>query len=296
MTIATIFEVNTVIYNNDNILCGIFSNLANLLLDSDNADCKGLLAQMNCGQKCLLQGLISASKDQKQNAYKEGLQKTTRAITKGKDFRSTLGQLFNKQMSHQEVDEGLVPGPSHTASASLPQKRKIKGKGKYPAKGPIKRKVKEYRLRVVGLKKMCSKTPVGAVKEAMTKNVWIHESAVAEEVARKIREAFNWSDTTIVQYMYANGRYLRHADVKDVENTESWDSDAVRALMGSGCLYVVKGIQNTESTSVLVETNEKGNTDEDDNDDDDDIHHPFPSCKVSDNVAYGLSSRVGPSS
>ena len=91
----------------------------------------------------------------------------------------------------------------------------------------------------------------------MTKNVWIHESAVAEEVARKIREAFNWSDTTIVQYMYANGRYLRHADVKDVENTESWDSDAVRALMDSGCLYVVKGIQNTESTSVLVETNEK---------------------------------------
>ena len=95
---------------------------------------------MNCGQKCLLQGLISASKDQKQNAYKEGLQKTTWAITKGKDFRSTLGQLFNKQMSHQEVDEGLVPGPSHTASGSLPQKRKIKGKGKYPAKGPIKKK------------------------------------------------------------------------------------------------------------------------------------------------------------
>ena len=66
--------------------------------------------------------------------------------------------------------------------------------------------------------------------------------------------------------------------------------------MGSGCLYVVKGIQNTKSTSVLVEANEKGNTNEDDNDDDDDIHHPFPSCKVSDNVAYGLSSRVGASS
>ena len=105
-------------------------------------------------------------------------------------------------MSHRETDE---PGPSHAAGPShnaLSQNRK--GKGKYPAisKGPVKRKVKEHRLRVVGLTKMCYKMPVGAMRESKMKSVWIHENAVAEEVARRICETFNWNyDTSSIQYM-----------------------------------------------------------------------------------------------
>lgn len=89
---------------------------------------------------------------------------------------------------------------------------------------------------------MCSKTPVGAARDSMMKSVWVRESAVADEVARKIREAFNWSDSSVIQYLYANGRYLRVANLEDVENADSWDSDAIRALMGSGCLYVVRRV------------------------------------------------------
>ena len=54
-------------------------------------------------------------------------------------------------MSHQKTTDEAGPSqtgvsPSYTTS----QSHKIKNKGKYPTKGPIKRKVKEYRLRVVG--------------------------------------------------------------------------------------------------------------------------------------------------
>lgn len=214
----------------------------------DSTDCESLLSQMNCGHRCLLRGLISASKDQKRDVYKETLQKTKQAITKGKDLRSTLGHLFNKKMSHHEDSDEA--GPSRV-SPGTSQSHKIKGKGKYPAKGLIKRKVKEYRLRVVGLTKMHSKTPVGTLRESMMKSVWIRENSFPDEVARKICEAFNWDYVTnTIQYMYANGRYLRKANLEDVENADSWDSEAIRVLMGSGCQYVVRQVQEDQRVEV----------------------------------------------
>ena len=61
-----------------------------------------------------------------------------------KDLRATLGDLFNKKLGPRDppTDD---PGSIH----SQPNKRK----GKYLMKGPAKRKVKEHRLRVVGLVK-----------------------------------------------------------------------------------------------------------------------------------------------
>ena len=225
----------------------------------DSEDCKSLIEQMNCGQRCSLRGLISASKDQKRDVYKESVQKTKTAITNGKNLRSTLGQLFNKDMSHQKTTDEA--GPSQTGispSCTTSQSHKIKNKGKYPTKGPIKRKVKEYRLRVVGLTKMCSKTPVGAMRDSKMKNVWVRENSFAEEVARKICETFNWNyDTSTVQYMYANGRYLHKANLEDVENADTWDSEAVRALMGCGCLYVVKGVQEKENELNTCDSDEE---------------------------------------
>ena len=235
-------------------------------MDANNKDCERLLAQMNC----LLQGLISASKDQKSDIYKESVHKTNKAITKERYLHSTLGHLFNKEMSrmsHQETNEGLIAGASHiagpsniaTPDLSQPQKRK----GKYPAKGPIKRKVKEYRLRVVGLRKMCSKTPTVTVRESMMKFVWVRENALAEEVTKKICKVFNWNyDTTTIQYMYANGRYLRAAMLEDVENAESWDSETVRVLMGAGCLYIVRKVQEIEAEHVEVKSSSSTSDDD----------------------------------
>ena len=208
--------------------------IGNLCIDSD--ECKQLLAQLNYGQRCLLQGLISAinEPEKQKDAYKEGMQQATHAVTfpKNKGLRATLGELFNKKLGprDQPTDD---PGSIH----SQPNKRK----GKYPMKGPAKRKVKEHRLRVVGLVKFSDRTPTGFVRDSITRNIWIRENANQDEILGKIREAFNWSDECSVKFLYANGRNLRVATPKDVENCEgSWDGATVKALMGSGCLYVLR--------------------------------------------------------
>ena len=62
-------------------------------------------------------------------------------------------------MGPQPTDDA---GPSH----AQPNKRK----GKYPMN---KKTIKEHRLRVVGLRKFCAKTPTKVVRESLTKNIWI---------------------------------------------------------------------------------------------------------------------------
>ena len=172
------------------------------------------------------------------NVYDTASQKAGDIVSKTKNLRTTLGKLFNRPKVATTPDDNddthdFLPGPSFRQPA-----RKRKGKGKYPAKGAIKRKVKEYRLKIIGLKEIASCTPIGAERESLLKNVWIRETASAEEVQRKICEEFHWSRYWNVEYMYASGRYLRPATLKDVENSDSWDAPTVRALMGSGCLYV----------------------------------------------------------
>ena len=123
-------------------------------------------------------------------------------------------------------------------------------------KGPAKRKVKEHRLRVVGLVKFSERTPTGFVRDSITRNIWIQENTNQDEILGKIQEAFNWSDECSVKFLYANGRNLRVATPKDVENCEgSWDGATVKALMGSGCLYVLREQRErkTESQPVVVD-------------------------------------------
>ena len=99
---------------------------------------------------------------------------------KDKGLRSTLGALFNKKLGPRSTDDA-------GSSGCQPNKQK----GKYPMKGPVKKKVRDHRFRVVGLKKICTKTPTGALQEPLTKNVWIRENANEEEVKGRIQEAFN---------------------------------------------------------------------------------------------------------
>ena len=66
-----------------------------------------------------------------------------------------------------------------------------------------------------------------------------------------------WCDPKIVQYLYAQGKNLRKADLSDVENAESWDLDTLRALMGSGALYVVKDPEYESSDSDMGSSDSK---------------------------------------
>ena len=171
------------------------------------------------------------------DAYKFGSKKASNVVSKSKNLRSTLSKLFNKRGGEQD---DFQPGPSRQ---SLGMRRKGKGKG--PMKGPAKRKVKEFRVKVVDLTRACTNVPVAAERESLMKTVWIRETASSTEVKQKIQEAFGWGALSDFEYMYVNGRYMRPATLEDVENAEEWDAESVRALMGSGCLYV-SGIFQSE--------------------------------------------------
>jgi hypothetical protein len=85
-----------------------------------------------------------------------------------------------------------------------------------------------------------SSVPVGAEREKYQKICWVRESAPEREVVAKIKALFSWGPSHQVKFYYACGRHLREATLQDVENANSWDCAAVRALMGSGSLYVCK--------------------------------------------------------
>ncbi len=46
---------------------------------------------------------------------------------------------------------------------------------------------------------------------------------------------------------------MRAASLDDVENATSWDAETVRALMGSGCLYVLRTAVKRSDTPVKEE-------------------------------------------
>ena len=57
----------------------------------------------------------------------------------------------------------------------------------------------------------------------------------------KLIHELGWHESKNIQYLYAQGKNLRIAQLCDVENAESWDLETLRVLMGSGALYVLKG-------------------------------------------------------
>ena len=74
--------------------------------------------------------------------------------------------------------------------------------------------------------------------------------ASEEDIRLKINQAFGWNDT---EFLYAQGKNLRQASLCDVENSETWDFETVRALMGSGALYVLKKRQTDSSNDFSDE-------------------------------------------
>ena len=214
-----------------------------------------LFDRMNCGQRSLLRGLISLSSpkpiESEQSGYGKCLEKISTCKQASGGVQTKLSQLFSLQMSKQDDAESsssrFKPQPmAHQkvrkrTSSSTPNLKFKKAKKKC--------KVKEIKVKVVGMEYERSSTPVGSDRESMMRNVWIRESANEDEVRWKICEAFDWEPFEDIRFMYSSGRHLRPATLNDVVNADSWDCETIKALMGNGCLYVAKAdLDDKEST------------------------------------------------
>ena len=220
----------------------------------------------------------------KASVYGGALDKAEKVAGVGKKvgLRQRIGQLF---FPSRPSNNGTSPGPSTTSeSCDIQQggsssdefqpppmyqgsscKGRVKrqktgggssqlqkGKGKGPMSGSRsgKRKVREVRLKVVGLREAVSRTPSGKEREKLTQDVWVRVDASEESVHKKIREAFAWDQSSTIKYMYVQGKCMRPASLDDIENADSWDFESVRALMGNGCLYAVQENKPVELLST----------------------------------------------
>lgn len=230
----------------------LFSNAGNL--DVDAKDSEPLLLSLNCGQKCLLRGLIKAAKPNSASSGDAYTHSQAQAAT----IRNKISSLFRPPPSHGNEKSGsggqggsedeFIPMPSFRAP------RKRSSTGKQPQKGSTKRKVKEIRLKVVGLSTPRNNTPTGTQRDQCTRTVWIRQTASADELTSKIKEVFNWSGAWELSYQYVNGRYMQPATLSDVENATSWDVETARALMGSGSLYVLRTVPKMKEKEEPNET------------------------------------------
>ena len=214
-----------------------------------------LFDRMNCGQRSLLRGLISLSStkiiESEHSGYGKCLEKISTCKQASGGVQTKLSQLFNlqkpKQADGESSSSSFQPQPlvsrkirkRTSASTPTPKYQKLKKKCK----------VKEVKVKVVGMEYERSSTPVGAERESMMKSIWIRESANEDEVHWKICEAFDWDPSEEIRFMYSSGRHLRAASLRDIENSDSWDCETVKALMGNGCLYVAKADEKISSDS-----------------------------------------------
>ena len=116
---------------------------------------------------------------------------------------------------------------------------------------PCEEKVKQMMLKIIALPKMSKRTPTGTYHDQLTHRMWINMDASEEETREKIANLLGWRDLKMVQYLYAQGKNLRKAELRDVKNAETWDLDTLRALMGAGSLYVVKDPELESSDSDM---------------------------------------------
>ena len=199
----------------------------------------------------LLQGLVSllgasVTSDSASDAYGESLRKAQTLVAQGRapPLRQKLGQLFHWGRDSKATTS--CPSSSQDAFHPVPAQvgMKRKGKGKAPAGGKL-RKVKEVQLKVVGLSKPALHTPKGVERDRLSKEIWVRTSASPSDIEDNIRKAFGWSHECRLHFMYAQGRNLRKAHLEDAEGAVHWDFAAVKSLMGSGALYVVREEQPT---------------------------------------------------
>lgn len=105
------------------------------------------------------------------------------------------------------------------------------------------------RFKIFSLPRMLKHTPTGLHRNQLTHHVWINVDASEEEARKSIADELGWQNPKSIEYLYAQGKNLRKSVLSDIENAESWDVDTLRALMGSGALYVVQSPELGSSDS-----------------------------------------------
>ena len=79
------------------------------------------------------------------------------------------------------------------------------------------------KMKIIALPKMIKRTPTGAYHNQLTHHMWLDMNASKEEMRERVADVLGWHDPKSVQYLYAQGKNLRKAELRDVENAESWD-------------------------------------------------------------------------
>ena len=85
------------------------------------------------------------------------------------------------------------------------------------------------KLKINALPKMSKHTPTGTYRDQLTHHMWINMDA-SEEKTREIADLLSWRDPKSIQYLYAQGKNFRKAELRDVENAEAWDLDTCEHL------------------------------------------------------------------
>ena len=223
---------------------GFTSKLSLGNLDFSSTDASLFVDLLNYGQKCLLQGLMKLMKKEEvqggessRNPYSAGASKAASlsALNKCGSLKEKIGRMFHLNTpgeKRERSSESFEPVASFLKAKKPHAKRKAcEGCGK---SGPVKKMVKQMKLKIIALPKMSKCTPTGTYRDQLTHHMWINIDASEEETREDSQ--LGWRDPKMVQYIYAQGKNLRKADLSDVENAETWDLDTLRALMGAGCM------------------------------------------------------------
>ena len=226
---------------------GFTSKLSIGNLDFESPESSNLISQFNYGQKCLIKGLVKLlngeSSQPSSTPYTLCASKAnaiSKHVSNSNNLREKIGKLFHFDKSSSTSSHGQNSSEmsSFSPSSAYPNKG-LKRKGSISGKlGPVKKKVKQIKLKFVALLETRRRTPCGSLRDELTHHLWLNYDANEQEVKEKL---IHGHESENIQYLYAQGKNLHIAQLSDVENAESWDLETLRVLMGSGALYVLKG-------------------------------------------------------
>ncbi len=133
----------------------------------------------------------------------------------------------NSQLNVDELEDFQVTAP-----------RVRKGCARKGAKGHAtkRRKIPEYSWKVLAVNPKQESTPVAAQRKSAV-TLHISRDAGEGEVRDLLHEALDIPADQL-QFMYAYGRMMRLATLRDVSGATEWDAESVHAFKGEGYLYV----------------------------------------------------------
>ena len=117
------------------------------------------------------------------NPYSAGASKAASlsTVNKSSSLKEKIGRMFHLNTPGERRERSLEfePVASYSKAKKAGTKRKTsEGRGK---SGPVKKKVKQMKLKIIALPKMSKHTPTGAYREQLMHHMWINMDASEEE-------------------------------------------------------------------------------------------------------------------